>query len=180
MTINLIAAVALDGSIGANGKLLWKIPADLNFYKAKTLDNVVVIGEVTFDTLPRIALKNRTHVVVSKKYSEMEPYPPEEQLENVFYEPNPKEALKKAIQLAGDKGCDVFIGGGQTIYEQLIIHCDFMFITWVDKVFVDMADTYFPIIDIMNHFELVSESKWHGKHAKAYPPYKFTVYKNRG
>lgn len=179
MTTNLIAAVAVDGSIGANGKLLWNIPADLKFYKAKTLDNVVVMGETTYETLPTVALKNRTHVVVSEKYSKMEPYAPEDNYDVHFVE-RPGFAMVKAIQLAGAKGCDVFVGGGASIYEHLIKTCDFLFLTWVDKVFVDVADTHFPLIDIMNHFELISESKWHGKHAKAYPPYKFTVYKNRG
>lgn len=173
-TINLISAIAVDGSIGAQEKLLWKIPEDLQYYKAKTLDNVIVLGEVTYETLPEVALKGRTTIVVSEKYYKVEPFLHEDNV-TVFFATNPLHALSMAKNIAIKKRCDVYIAGGQSIYEQLMEFCEFVFITWVDKTY-NKADRHFPILDLIDDFNLVSESDWNVFNDL---PYKFITYKNK-
>lgn len=175
-TINLIAAVALDGSIGTQGKLLWKIPKDLEFYKAKTLENVIIMGLETYKTLPKVALKDRHTVVVCKIDEHLKSLVTSE---NTHFAFTIQHALRVAKDLAKFYNCNIFIAGGASIYEQMMRYCDYAFITWVDKTFEKKADKFFSIPNFLTTFELISESIWHGKHARAYPPYKFVTYKRK-
>jgi dihydrofolate reductase len=177
-TINLIAAVALDGSIGKEGKLLWKIPKDLKFYKAKTWGNVVIMGLETFKTLPKVALKGRHTIVLCNvcEYDKMGNDAPDE----VKFAFNIEDALivaKDEAKFYGSK--EIIIAGGESIYRQMLEYCEYAFITWVDKRYSDRADKFFPITELYQGFEMISESIWHGKHAREYPPYKFTLYKRK-
>ena len=175
-TVNLISAVALDGSIGAEGKLLWKIPEDLEYYKARTLGNVIIMGEATYETLPKVALRGRMTVVVSEKYTEKLPFTPDDE-ENklVVFHCNPTQALHIAKAIAYEKECDIYIAGGQSIYEQLLSECEYAFITWVGQKFKPNADRFFPQEDFRTIFELISESDWKEDDNFSY---KFSVYKN--
>lgn len=185
-TVNLIAAVALDGSIGAEGKLLWKIKQDLAYYKARTLDNVIIMGETTYETLPKVALKGRMTVVVSEKYSKKLPFAPDDE-ENklVVFHVNPTIALHVAKAIAYEKECDIYVAGGASIYEQLLTECDYAFITWVDEDYKSIADKFFPLEDFYMTFEPISESGWSkqsnddiGSDQLDEPNYKFAAYKN--
>lgn len=176
-TVNLIAAVAVDGSIGANSKLLWKIPKDLDFYKARTWDNVIIMGETTYETLPKVALKGRTTVVVSKKYTEKLPFAPiDEENDLVVFVRNPNQAINMAKLIAIRKDCDIYVAGGASIYEQMIEYCDYAFITWVNKTFEEKADKFFPIPKFLTTFEFVSESEYNSYYNLNY---KFTTYKRK-
>lgn len=173
-TINLIAAVAIDGAIGGNGKLLWKIPKDLEFYKAKTYGNVVIMGLETYKTLPKVALKGRHTVVVCKvcEYDKIKGEAPD----NVKFGFNIQEALDVAKVLAETYKCNIFIAGGASIYEQMMEYCDYAFITWVDKTFEKKADKYFSISKFLSIFDLISESE-----IKSYyrTNYLFATYKRK-
>ena len=68
--IVLILARAANGTIGADGKLPWHIPADLKRFKALTLgedgaDKPMIMGRKTFESLPGL-LPNRRHVVLTR------------------------------------------------------------------------------------------------------------------
>ena len=47
-----IVCVDKNWGIGSQGDLLFHIPADLRFFKEKTIGNVVVMGQATFFSLP--------------------------------------------------------------------------------------------------------------------------------
>ena len=47
--IELIAAAARTGVIGAENKLLWRIPEDFAFFKKTTMGSPVVMGSRTSD-----------------------------------------------------------------------------------------------------------------------------------
>lgn len=175
-TINLIAAVAVDGSIGVNDGLLWKIPNDLKYYKAKTWQNIIIIGNKTFKTLPNAALNGRIFFVLSKIKNSSHI---NDKLDNVHYVSSIKDALFSAKNLATFYHNNIYIAGGGSIYEQMMNYCDYAHITWVDKIYQEKADKFFPIKKFLTNFELISESIWHGKYAKMYPPYKFTLYKKK-
>lgn len=52
---------------------------------------------------------------------------------------------------------DVFILGGQSIYEQFLPYCRIAHVTWIDYVYD--ADTYFPDLDADPEWKLVLESE---------------------
>ena len=65
MQIVLIAAVADNGVIGADGAIPWRLNTDLQRFKALTLGKPVVMGRKTFVSLRR-PLPGRTNIVVTR------------------------------------------------------------------------------------------------------------------
>jgi dihydrofolate reductase len=66
MEIVLIAAVADNGVIGANGTIPWRLTSDMQRFKAMTMGRPVVMGRKTFLSLPRRPLLGRTNIVVTR------------------------------------------------------------------------------------------------------------------
>jgi len=63
--ITLIVARAQNGVIGRDGRLPWHIPADLKRFKALTMGSVMIMGRLTFGSLPGV-LPGRRHVVLTR------------------------------------------------------------------------------------------------------------------
>lgn len=64
--IYLIAAVAANGIIGAEGKLPWYLPEDLKHFKNLTLGHPVIMGRRTWESLGR-PLPGRDNIVVTRQ-----------------------------------------------------------------------------------------------------------------
>lgn len=64
MEIVLVAALARNGVIGAQGVLPWRLPDDLKRFKRLTLDKPVIMGRKTYASIGR-PLPKRRNVVVS-------------------------------------------------------------------------------------------------------------------
>ena len=62
--IYLVAAVAANGIIGANGRLPWRLPEDLKHFKRLTLGHAVIMGRRTWESLPG-PLPGRENIVVT-------------------------------------------------------------------------------------------------------------------
>ena len=62
----LVAAVANNGVIGANGKLPWHLPEDLAHFKKLTLGHPVVMGRRTWESLGK-PLPGRENIVISRR-----------------------------------------------------------------------------------------------------------------
>ena len=97
--VTLIVARALNGVIGRDGGLPWRLPADLKRFKALTMGTVLVMGRKTFDSLPRL-LPGRRHIVLTRDR--------EWSVEGVEVVHSPEEALA----LAGAEPVSV-IGGAE-------------------------------------------------------------------
>jgi dihydrofolate reductase len=65
MKIVLIAAVADNGVIGADGAIPWRLKTDLQRFKALTTGKPVVMGRKTFLSLRR-PLPGRTNIVMTR------------------------------------------------------------------------------------------------------------------
>ena len=64
--ISIIAAVAQNGAIGYQNKLLYWLPNDLKRFKQLTTGHTIIMGRLTFESLPKGALPNRRNVVLSR------------------------------------------------------------------------------------------------------------------
>lgn len=64
MIISIIAAVAENNVIGANGNLPFKQKDDLLRFKFLTTNNVVIMGRKTFESIGGL-LPDRTNIVIS-------------------------------------------------------------------------------------------------------------------
>lgn len=63
--LDLIAAVARNGVIGADNAMPWHLPADLAHFRALTTGHAIVMGRKTWQSLGR-ALPGRQSIVVSR------------------------------------------------------------------------------------------------------------------
>jgi dihydrofolate reductase len=61
----LVLARARNGTIGANGRLPWRIPEDLRHFKQVTKNRPMIMGRKTFDSLPGL-LPGRRHIVLTR------------------------------------------------------------------------------------------------------------------
>jgi dihydrofolate reductase len=100
--IILVLARANNGVIGVDGKLPWRIPADLRHFKQVTKGRPMIMGRKTFDSLPGL-LDGRRHIVLTRDANWAE--------EGAEVAHSPEAALKMA------NGPHVCIIGGAEIYR---------------------------------------------------------------
>ncbi len=148
--ISAIVCVDKNWGIGSNGNLLVRIPEDMKFFKEKTIGNAVVMGRKTWESLPS-ALPNRENFVISSKLCNLEGAYVTGM--NVV-----KYALKQICNHHWMPKKDIFIIGGGKVYEELLPYCDRVYVTKVLHCY-DNADAYFPNIDDMPEWEMVSASE---------------------
>ena len=139
-----IVARGLNGEIGANNKLLWNIPEDLQLFKENTLGHVVLMGRKTSGSIPS-KLKNRITIVVSSKNYSHYNLTNEEQIIWSL-----DEAYSFSETLNSDK---IFIVGGSQLYNSTFDITDELWITQVEKEYPE-ADTYYHIPD---GFKMIEE-----------------------
>lgn len=63
--IFLIYARAANGTIGRDGALPWRLPADLKRFKAMTMGTAMIMGRKTFDSFPS-PLPGRRHIILTR------------------------------------------------------------------------------------------------------------------
>lgn len=61
----VVAAVASNGTIGANGQLPWHLPEDLQHFRKLTLGHPVIMGRRTWESLGK-PLAGRDNIVVTR------------------------------------------------------------------------------------------------------------------
>ncbi|WP_136194487.1 dihydrofolate reductase [Actinomyces procaprae] len=64
--VGAIWAQDRDGVIGADGGMLWRVPADFRHFRAATLGGVVVMGRTTWESIGG-ALDGRASVVLTRR-----------------------------------------------------------------------------------------------------------------
>ena len=64
--IVLVVARATDGTIGHQGTIPWRLPADMRHFKATTMGKPCIMGRKTWDSLPKKPLPGRTNIVVTR------------------------------------------------------------------------------------------------------------------
>lgn len=133
--MNIIVAVDKNWAIGNGGQLLVTIPQDQKMFREETLGKVIVMGRKTFESLPGgQPLYGRTNIVLSREL--------EFQPKGVTVCHSIAEVMETLQAYAAE---DIFIIGGQSIYEQFLPYCDVAHVTYIDFEYV--ADTYFPNLD---------------------------------
>jgi dihydrofolate reductase len=133
----LVAAVARNGIIGANGGLPWRLSSDLKRFKALTWGKPLVMGRKTFASIGR-ALPGRDTIVVTRD--------PAFAPSSVLVARSLDDALDLAAERARALGAgDIVIAGGGEIYAQTIGRASRLFIT---EVALDAeGEARFPLID---------------------------------
>ena len=128
----LIAAVARNGVIGADGDLPWRLPADFAHFKATTLGHTLVMGRTTYDSIGR-PLPGRTTIVLTRD--------PRWGAEGVLV----ARSLAAALDLAAELPGEVFVAGGAQVYAEALPLADEQVISEVHAE--PDGDTRYPDFD---------------------------------
>jgi dihydrofolate reductase len=164
----LVAAVARNGIIGANGGLPWRLSSDLKHFKALTWGKPLVMGRKTFESIGR-PLPGRETIVVTRD--------PMFAPSGALVAPNLDAGLDLAAGRAYAMGADeIIIGGGGEIYTQTIARATRLFIT---EVGLDAeGEARFPTIDPHTWRETGRETVERGPRDDA--DFAFASYSRRG
>ena len=146
--MKLIVAVCEDWGIGADGDQPFYIPADLRRFKEMTMGKVMVMGRVTLAALPGGPLKRRTNVVMTRD------------ADFVVDGATTCNSLQQLAQhLSQYDSDDIFVIGGQQVYELLLDYCHTAYVT---KIFATVpTDRGFPDLDALENWQLQSQSEIH-------------------
>jgi len=132
--------------IGKDNNLLCHLPGDLKYFKEKTMGKVLIMGRKTLESLPGgKPLPGRTTIVMTRN----ENYG--EGIENLVVVNNFDELMQEVLKMEAFDGIDidndVFVAGGESIYNDLCPYCDTFLVTKIDKAFE--ADKHFLDMDKM-------------------------------
>ncbi len=163
MRLSIIVAVAENGAIGHQNRLLYWLPNDLKRFKALTTGHTIIMGRRTFESLPKGALPNRRNIVLSRDAARS--FPSAERYASLA------EALSNC---AAEE--EVFIIGGAMLYAESLPLADRLCVTHIADT-PAVADAFFPKIET---------EAWEVVHHEAHPtdenhrfPYSFTDYARR-
>jgi dihydrofolate reductase/thymidylate synthase len=112
--MEVIIAFTNDGGIGYNNTIPWKCKEDLKIFKEKTLNNVILVGRKTYESLP--ILKERIILVVSKNINYITNYK-----DNVYFFGG-DNSIDNAINFynINYNNKKLFIAGGADIYNYIL------------------------------------------------------------
>ncbi len=138
----LIAAIGNNNEIGANNDLVFHLKNDMKFFRRKTLNHKVVMGENTWKSLPG-KLKNRYNIVVS--YSDFDGP------DLIVHD------LKRFIDDYKDSNEEIFVIGGGMIYAEFLPYAKKLFLTEINADSKD-ATVFFPSFK-KNHYKKTTLEK---------------------
>ena len=142
MKFKLIACVNQKGAIVKDGGLLYHIGNDLANFKRMTLNNVVIMGKNTFDSLPnKEPLKDRINIIITSSND----FNVKQEFDNVYIVHSINDVIELCQAFFEDK--ELFVIGGASIYHQFLSKglIDEMRLTMVKDD--AEGDTYFPQYD---------------------------------
>lgn len=140
MKISIIVAIAENGVIGLNNRLIWRLSDDLKNFKALTYGHFIIMGRKTYESIGK-PLPGRTNIILSKNRSY--------EAEGCVIVQSVDKALKYSISKNQE---EVFIIGGAQIYKETLSIADKLYLTRVHAS--PEGDTFFPTIDFSDWKEI--------------------------
>jgi dihydrofolate reductase len=146
-----IVAVDLHWGIGYRGKLLQRIPGDMKHFREKTIGKIVVMGRETFQSLPGPGpLAGRTNIVLSRNEKFKENCHNHFSGDTLLVCSSLEELF---LELAKYNRDDVYIIGGESVYNELLPYCSTAYVTKIENIYP--ADKYFINLDKEADWELM-------------------------
>jgi dihydrofolate reductase len=124
--IKAIVAMTENRVIGNAGTIPWHLPEDFKFFKATTMGHAILMGRKTYESIGK-PLPGRENIVLSRTM-------PETSGVTVL---NSLDELKEPTD-----GRDLFVIGGEEIYQLLLPKVQELYVTKVPRVIE--GDTRFP------------------------------------
>lgn len=143
----LIISIAMDENkgIGYKGQLPWHLKDELQIFKRNTIGKNILMGQTTYDCLPR-KLKDRHTIVCTIDNNYVITDDPEAE---VIYD------LKSFLEQHEFDDEEYIVCGGASIYRQAYPYCHKAYVSFVKGQYE--VDTYFDIFDMEEWNEDVRE-----------------------
>jgi dihydrofolate reductase len=141
MNINLIWAEARNRVIGKDGIMPWHLPEDLAHLKRTTLNQYVIMGRKTWESIPPRfrPLPNRNNIVISRQGDFL--------AGQVGIGLQTATSLEAALDMVSQQSgvSDVWVIGGAQIYAQALPMASKVVMTQIDADFA--GDAFAPALD---------------------------------
>lgn len=135
---SLIACIGKNREIGKNGKLVFHIKEDMQFFRETTTNHAIIMGRKTWESLPG-KLKNRKNIVVSSR-----------DIAGPDLIIHDMDSFVKDNQNTPE---EIFVIGGGALYAAFLPYAKNLYLTEVSQS-AD-ADTFFPDFDKTKYTETV-------------------------
>ena len=140
--INCVVAIEKNQGIGYSESMPWpRLPDDMRWFKGLTQGHVVVMGSVTYRGLGK-PLPNRKNVVITSS-----------DIADIHCCRSPTEAI--ALCQGNWPDLEIFIIGGQTLYDSTMSIIDRFYVTEIDHSY--QCDRFFNLKYVRDNFMRVIE-----------------------
>lgn len=156
--IKLICAVDRNFGIGYKSSLLFEIPDDLKRFRNLTQGGIVVQGRVTYESIVKKLgnpLPNRINCVLTRNKKIELPV-------RVFKSDSVEKIINHYTE-SGKQDKDLWIIGGQQVYDAFLPHADEVLITYIDAE-APKADTHFDREALEKDFFISGSEKHYCEH----------------
>lgn len=174
--ISLIACIAQNGAIGFHNHLLYPIRQDMQRFKTLTTGHTVIMGRMTYLSLPNGPLPNRRNIIVSKTMMKEQSAGMMKEQSAGMTSANEAESknrelshasapqyevcrsLEEAFSRCHDQGeKEVFIIGGAMLYRSALSLATRLYLTIVEDT-PQQADAFFPLT--ASEVECLNRAGW--------------------
>lgn len=152
--IIIISAIGSDNIIGNGDGLPWHIPSEYSQFLAYIKGQTVIMGRRSYEIFKSDMLPERM-VVVSRSL--------ETDRAAVF------PSLPEALEYSKKFPEDIFICGGQSIYEESIRYADYMYLSYIKGK--HRGNVYFPAFE---------EGAWTIEKKEEHDEFTFLIYRRPG
>ncbi|PGQ44231.1 MULTISPECIES: dihydrofolate reductase [Bacillus cereus group] len=140
MIISAMVAVGENNVIGKNNDIPWRLPNDWAYLRRITMGHSIILGRKNYESIGK-SLDGRKNIILTKNKNY--------KAEGCHIAYSIEDALSKC------EGEEVFILGGEEIYQQFLPYTQKLYITKIHARFE--GDRYFPEIDISLWKEIYTE-----------------------
>lgn len=147
LPVSLIVAATRNQVIGRDNQMPWHLPADLRYFKQRTLGKPIIMGRKTWESLGR-PLPGRLNIVISRQANVM--------LDGAEVFTDLTAAIQRGQEWAAQQSVSevMVIGGGQ-IYQQALALAQRVYLTRIE---LELAgDAFFPVLDAQQWQQVEAE-----------------------
>lgn len=143
-----IAAMSINRVIGCQQQLPWHIPEELKWFKQVTLNQTLLMGRKTFESMGCRPLPQRKTYVLTRNHVSFQGV----------------EVIHSPEELYG-LGGTVWVCGGAHVYEQLLPICDELILSIIPQTiegdaFFPSFESYFKLNAILKQTDAFEVQSW--------------------
>jgi len=167
VVIEAIVAVDQGFGLAKNGQIPWKSKTDMNFFKATTTNNIIVMGSKTLLSLRNaLPLPNRLNIVLTREPSLFTNDPKYKDLNNIIFldeqeldsflkvpQPNANGLISQEYNKYFKDDVKIFIIGGEQIYSKYCSKCSTIWLTKIKANYeCDLIFSYHIVLFNSNQY----------------------------